>query len=87
MQITPINNSQNFKGISKPILTRMMLDNRTIYKEILEYRPFKDETNAEIQNMVKKLSDAGNGVENKVILGKVLNCTKEAADFIMKNIK
>lgn len=84
MQITPVNNTQNFKGISRVIQHVKVVNDRPVYKEVIQYRPYMDETNEEIQNMIKKLSDNG---KNKVVLGKIINCTKEAADFILKNIK
>ena len=69
-----------------------------LYEETVEYRPFKDETQAEIKEAMKKLSakskhggenrDYGNAYSTttKVILGKRLDCTKEAAKEIFNTI-
>ena len=94
----------SFTGISRVVSSRLketidcgggqgMLDR---YEEIVEYRPFKDETKEEIRAAIEKLQandrhdnanrDFGSNAswtEIKVVLGKPLDCTKEAAKDIL----
>ena len=111
MKIAPImaNNfsnsakKQNFKGITREISYKEVDRGfcgdgyYTIFNQTLEYRPFKDETNEEIEQAVKKLGGihyntiSGNGVWHdyhtivEVVVGETLDCTKETADYIIKN--
>lgn len=97
MQINSINYSQqnkpNFTGVSKVIGEKFIGTVDTIgdkkfvekYLQTIEYRPFKNETKAEILKALKKLSQTEEKVdeflpnshsiiyEKNVILGKKLN--------------
>lgn len=63
-----------------------------IYEKTIEYRPFKDDTLEEVNSEVQSIKsqnvhdDSTSYTEVKILIGKPLDCTKEAAKYIIDSI-